>query len=524
MEHWLEVAGCTGPMLERVLATLRAEDVTSLELLRIAWEDVSPAIRAAPRALIRRALQAEQGTASQSRRSTANGEDLDGSSADLSGTALWTNVFEFSPENIAQANVAAAGKSLNLVSSYDPRRRKRGDKVDPGSAEMSSSMHRLAVFEWRPMVTAELRDKPPSSIEHEVHWRELIDFLVCRGSTLESAPAAASDLVKAKATLPTLVARDVRKLDPEQQRHTASSQPLLLMRHGSILCSIPVHGVYCVLQRGRLYFLSTTQSQDSAKHGATKEMVEDIAVWQLAHAKSWDSVQTRGLTFEYFAIESVFSHVCQWLHNQTQALADAVDEEHVAQSEHPGDSMTEAHTLMMREVRSSVNELRMSAEGIVEQMKSLIESDDDIDNLADVLRCPPPLRGEVEAMVEHHVHDATAAVAEMDAVMETISAAEKSLSYRQDAARNRLLRFDIAATSVGSAMSVGGVVSGIFGSAAEKLSVCHWSAKGSFDHSSRRSAVTRSRSCFERSRNASVAAEPQPVISPERRAMANAEM
>ena len=41
----------------------------------------------------------------------------------------------------------------------------------------------------------------------------------------------------------------------------------------------------------------------------------------------------------------------------------------------------------------------MSAEGIVEQMKSLIESDDDIDNLADVLRCPPPLRGEVEAMV-----------------------------------------------------------------------------------------------------------------------------
>ena len=54
-------------------------------------------------------------------------------------------------------------------------------------------------------------------------------------------------------------------------------------------------------------------------------------------------------------------------------------------------------------------------------------------------------------------------VVAIETTLEAIAAAEKALRFQQDAARNRLLRFEIVATSIGSAMSVGGVVSGIFG-------------------------------------------------------------
>eukprot|EP00966_Prymnesium_polylepis_P301356 6962887-Prymnesium_polylepis.1 len=56
LRPWLTLAGLESEVLEPSLAALEAEYVTSVELLRFAWEEVKGVLQGVPRALVQNAL------------------------------------------------------------------------------------------------------------------------------------------------------------------------------------------------------------------------------------------------------------------------------------------------------------------------------------------------------------------------------------------------------------------------------------------------------------------------------------
>lgn len=66
-------------------------------------------------------------------------------------------------------------------------------------------------------------------------------------------------------------------------------------------------------------------------------------------------------------------------------------------------------------------------------------------------------------LLESYLQEVGATVAELEVLTYGIEGTEKFVSFRLDSARNRLLKVDVIATASATALGVGQLVSGIFG-------------------------------------------------------------
>ena len=71
--------------------------------------------------------------------------------------------------------------------------------------------------------------------------------------------------------------------------------------------------------------------------------------------------------------------------------------------------------------------------------------------------------GDVEVILETYLHESGNVTSALRSLSVSLERTAVELSFQMDAARNRLLHFEVVATSVGTAMSVGAVISGILG-------------------------------------------------------------
>ena len=70
---------------------------------------------------------------------------------------------------------------------------------------------------------------------------------------------------------------------------------------------------------------------------------------------------------------------------------------------------------------------------------------------------------DVEIILESYLHEVAHVGSALRSVGLSLDRAHTEIAFQMDAARNRLLHFEVIATSVGTAMSVGAVISGILG-------------------------------------------------------------
>ena len=70
---------------------------------------------------------------------------------------------------------------------------------------------------------------------------------------------------------------------------------------------------------------------------------------------------------------------------------------------------------------------------------------------------------DVEVLLEAYLHETLHVTSTLRALSRWLDRGSAELAFQLDAARNRLLHFEVVATSIGTAMSVGAVISGILG-------------------------------------------------------------
>lgn len=82
---------------------------------------------------------------------------------------------------------------------------------------------------------------------------------------------------------------------------------------------------------------------------------------------------------------------------------------------------------------------------------------------ASAAACEAPGAADAEVLLEAYHHEVRHVLAALRQSSRALERAHAEVSFAMDAARNRLLHFEVVATSVGTAMSVGAVISGVLG-------------------------------------------------------------
>ena len=327
LRPWLESVLPTA-LLEHTATTLEAEDVVSVELLEVAWDEVKSRLRGAPRALIGNALaRGEQ----KPRVSETSGGGLSEPSSPMkrraSVPALQRGPLEMYALNTIRAKFEPEEQPPSLFM-------RNGTLAPPAGGQHYS----VVAFEWA-------ASDGYAYEEHEVGWRVFIDFVMSNAKR-DSATSTQSKL-------PVMAARDVRKLDPEQHRTSSLVQPLLVLRRGSVLCVIPELSIYAVMQNSKLFMLAPVPN---ASRKAVRAMLEQMACWEKAHSEQVDLEPLRcsmcdgflrvarrhraavtpccylplrptvtssrqvdiELPFEYRALEALLTYICGCLSNKTR--------------------------------------------------------------------------------------------------------------------------------------------------------------------------------------------------------------
>ncbi|KAL1504197.1 hypothetical protein AB1Y20_010606 [Prymnesium parvum] len=217
-----------------------------------------------------------------------------------------------------------------------------------------------------------------------------------------------------------------------------------------------------------------------------------------AHAGGveWDGTL---LPFEYLAMEAILVCTCSRLHTETVQLEQRVDDvvEGIRQSIEDS-SPTPKHHEQLREVKHLLEEQLERSQAIERAIARVLEVDSDLCamHLSMPRQAPPQKVGSrrasllphdgapnggsggeksseqsraraahetLEILLECYLQELAQTIDALELSMEDVTATEKLASFRLDAARNRLLKVEVAATAVGTAMGIGAVTTGMFG-------------------------------------------------------------
>lgn len=284
--------------------------------------------------------------------------------------------------------------------------------------------------------------------------------------------------------------RDVRRLDPAISQH---APPSLMVRRGALLVSVTRLGtdargiINAVLRHDRCFFLARGPDDSSvlAVHQQLMRLINSGGgggggSGSPGSGSGGGSASEVALPFEFLMLEAVLLHACDHLAETTSVLSRLVGAEVDQLTAARGDAWLRSQqaTVLrhrLRELTARVSEELALSTALAGAISKPIEED----TLHEVCLTEAAAihsaggsgtsdgatraAGDAEVLLETYLHEALHVASTLRALSRSLERAGAELAFQMDAARNRLLHFEVVATSVGTAMSVGAVISGILG-------------------------------------------------------------